>query len=96
VIHGVMDVIYRYGEQWHILDYKTADISARSVPEHAKRYAIQLGAYAQALQERLGSPTPPSVQLYYLHPSEWIELPPAQWAAAMRQFEHWVQQALSQ
>lgn len=96
VIHGIMDVVYYHQGTWYILDYKTADIRANSVPEHAKRYAIQLGAYAMALQERLNSPQAPTVQLYYLHPAQWYELPIAQWQAAMSQFDHWVAKALEE
>jgi ATP-dependent helicase/nuclease subunit A len=87
LIHGVMDLVYRYGDQWQVLDYKTADIPAQQADWHAERYAIQMGVYALALQERLGLASPPPAQLYYLHPGHLVTLEPARWRAALAQFE---------
>lgn len=48
--HGVMDVVYRKGETWHIIDYKTnADVD-----DLDKHYQEQLEAYVKAFGEMTG------------------------------------------
>ena len=48
--HGVMDVVYRKGNHWHIVDYKT-NADADDLDE---RYSAQLDAYVKAFQEMTG------------------------------------------
>ena len=48
--HGVMDVVYRKGNHWHIVDYKT-NADADDLDE---RYSTQLDAYVKAFQEMTG------------------------------------------
>jgi ATP-dependent helicase/nuclease subunit A len=85
ILHGVIDVLYQVGAEWYILDYKTAPISAAFVPHHARRYLYQVGAYARALEARLG--ILPIVQVYYLHPQRLYTLPPSEWQGALDQIE---------
>ena len=48
--HGIMDVVYRTGEQWYILDYKTnADAHDLDV-----KYQEQLAAYVEAFHDLTG------------------------------------------
>ena len=48
--HGIMDVVYRIGEQWFILDYKTnADAHDLDV-----KYQEQLAAYVEAFHDLTG------------------------------------------
>lgn len=50
--HGVMDAVYRKGDVWHIVDYKTnADAD-----DLDKQYQEQLDAYARAFKEMIGKP----------------------------------------
>jgi ATP-dependent exoDNAse (exonuclease V) beta subunit len=81
VIHGVIDVLYESGGAWYVLDYKTAPISAEAVKRHARRYAIQLGAYANAVELRTG--IAPIVQLYYLHPGVLEVIDESVWRKAL-------------
>ena len=48
--HGIMDVVYRIGDQWYILDYKTnADAHDLDV-----KYQEQLAAYVEAFHDLTG------------------------------------------
>ena len=50
VWNGIMDVVYRVGDEWHIVDYKTnADGTELDV-----RYAGQLSAYKAAFKAVIG------------------------------------------
>jgi ATP-dependent exoDNAse (exonuclease V) beta subunit len=49
--HGVMDVVYRKGTEWHILDYKT-NADADDLDEH---YREQLEAYIRAFRGMTGN-----------------------------------------
>jgi ATP-dependent exoDNAse (exonuclease V) beta subunit len=85
--------LYRYQGRWYVLDYKTADIRPDQANWHAQRYAVQLGAYAQAVEERTGEI--PIVQLYYLHPGVLIDLPESRWRDALTNLDLTVDEALS-
>ncbi len=49
--HGVMDVVYRKGDEWHIIDYKT-NADADDLDGH---YQEQLEAYRMAFREMTGN-----------------------------------------
>ncbi|MBR2067942.1 MAG: UvrD-helicase domain-containing protein, partial [Solobacterium sp.] len=50
IVHGIMDVVYRIGESWHIVDYKT-DYDAKGLE---KRHSAQMRLYEEALKETMG------------------------------------------
>ena len=50
IVHGVIDLLYRYGDSWHIIDYKT---NAERT-QLAEKYAAQLDAYQEAVREMIG------------------------------------------
>lgn len=55
--HGIMDVVYRTGKQWFILDYKTnADASELDV-----KYQQQLAAYVEAFRDLTGHTAKPLI-----------------------------------
>lgn len=93
IIHGQIDVLYKQNNQWVVLDYKTANIKPNWVRQHAKRYHIQVGAYARAVERRLGQT--PKVQLYYLHPGTLITIPQPEWEHALAELDDRVYTALS-
>ena len=68
VIHGAMDVLLQGADGvWRIIDYKTSD--ARDNPQrHARRYRLQLGVYAAAVQEQLDLGEPPRTYVHYPAP----------------------------
>ncbi len=93
IIHGQIDVLFKRDDAWHVLDYKTADIPAYRVREHSKRYHLQVGAYARAVEKRTGQT--PNVQLYYLHPGTLISVQPYEWEHALMELEKQVNNALA-
>lgn len=94
IIHGIIDVLYYYKDQWYVLDYKTASVSADYVAWHAKRYRYQLGAYAAAVEERIGQI--PKVWLYYLHSGKKYEITQETWEAALKGLDSEIEHALRQ
>ncbi|MCY3914383.1 MAG: UvrD-helicase domain-containing protein [Chloroflexi bacterium] len=75
VIHGVMDVLLRRGDdEWVIIDYKTNQVAEGAFAEHAKRFQLQLGIYAAAAKEQLGLAEPPLACIQYLRGNRMIEL----------------------
>lgn len=49
LLHGTIDFLGRNNTGWHILDYKTDRLAAKSsVQERAKSYALQMQAYSAA------------------------------------------------
>lgn len=55
--HGIMDVVYRIGTQWFILDYKT-NAEARDLDV---KYQEQLSAYVEAFRELTGHTPQPLI-----------------------------------
>ncbi|MBZ0308769.1 MAG: UvrD-helicase domain-containing protein [Anaerolineae bacterium] len=93
IIHGQIDVLFKRDNAWHVLDYKTADIPAHRVREHSKRYYLQVGIYARAVEKRTGQT--PHVQLYYLHPGTLISVQPYEWEQTLMELEKRVNYALT-
>ena len=52
---------------WRIVDYKSDHVDAAAVPEHARRYELQLLAYAIAARRHTGC-LPGEAVLYFLRP----------------------------
>ena len=50
IVHGVIDLLYRCGDVWQIIDYKT---NAERT-QLAEKYAAQLAAYTEAVREIAG------------------------------------------
>jgi ATP-dependent exoDNAse (exonuclease V) beta subunit len=55
--HGIMDVVYRIGEQWFILDYKT-NADAHDLDT---KYQAQLSAYVEAFHDLTGHTATPLI-----------------------------------
>lgn len=67
-VQGVIDCLYQDAEgDWHILDFKTNDVSAKRVAEEAERYELQLQVYAIAVEETIRTP-PKELVLHFLRP----------------------------
>jgi ATP-dependent helicase/nuclease subunit A len=67
-IQGVIDCLYQDAAgDWHILDFKTNDVSATSIAEEAERYQLQLQVYAIAVERTLGT-APTELVLHFLRP----------------------------
>jgi len=67
IIEGVIDKLYKSGDNWIILDYKTDNITKEEVAKRAKTYELQLGIYALGLDKILNA-TPKKLILFFLTP----------------------------
>ena len=83
-IIGVIDVLYEDAAGgWHVLDYKTNDITADATDEQLLApYEFQLGVYAHAVEQWFGV-APVEVSLVMLRPS--IRRVSRTWTAARRE-----------
>jgi ATP-dependent exoDNAse (exonuclease V) beta subunit len=67
-IQGVIDCLYQDPTgNWHIMDFKTNDITAAKVPHVAHQYELQLHVYAIAIERTLGQ-SPTELVLHFLRP----------------------------
>ena len=71
LIYGVIDLLIRDASgRWRVVDYKTGMVSgylrseSGTLPVHARRYHLQVGVYAAAVQELTGET--PAVYIHYL------------------------------
>ena len=92
VIHGVIDLLFFDGKDWHIIDYKTALVSWKDAQENARRYFLQVGVYAAAVHAHIGCP--PHTALYYIHPARLVTVQPDDWQLALARLDDDVRVAL--
>ncbi|MCH2115032.1 MAG: UvrD-helicase domain-containing protein [Pirellulales bacterium] len=80
-LHGVIDCLYQDAAgSWHVVDYKSNQVSAGGVPVAAERYALQIFAYSLACEAALGVAPVESI-LYFLRPGAEFDF---SWDAAQR------------
>ncbi len=85
VIHGVIDVLLQQPDgRWIVMDYKTGFVRDQAYQKHAKRYHLQLGVYADAVQTRLGGVVP-ATSIHYIRHTQTVEIPEHAWREALRQ-----------
>ena len=53
-VHGTIDLVYRNGSGWHVIDFKTDDVRGRPVADVSERYLPQLALYREALKRATG------------------------------------------
>ena len=63
-VHGSIDLVYRSGGNWNLVDFKTDDLRGRPPEEAAKPYLPQLALYASALEH--ATRERPSASLLFL------------------------------
>ena len=91
ILHGIMDALYqRPDKTWIVLDYKTSYVpvdesGTRDIDAHARRYYLQVGAYAAAVQQQLN--VTPIVYIHYIPYNKTVEVPAASWQAEIRRIE---------
>ena len=68
VLRGQIDLLYRTGDVWRIVDYKSDHIQSDQAAEHAERYWLQMLAYSAAATRHLGA-GPVEARLYFLRPA---------------------------
>jgi ATP-dependent exoDNAse (exonuclease V) beta subunit len=91
IIHGKIDALMQNADgEWVVIDYKSSTVrggrSATNLADHARRYHLQMGVYASAVQRLLGSVTP-QVYIYYIRYNHTIRVETAEWKAALDMME---------
>ena len=61
----------------------------RPVRDHARRYHLQVGVYAEAVREQLGGITP-DVSIHYIRYAETIQVYPGEWELALGKMEGYI------
>lgn len=67
-LQGFLDCLYLDEAGWHVLDYKTNQVDAKSLAAVAAEYEMQMLVYALAVERILGRP-PASIVLHFLRPN---------------------------
>ncbi len=94
-VSGKIDMLYKdRSGQWVVLDYKTTDIDADYVDVHARRYYLQVGIYAAAVEELTGQV--PDIFLHYIRPGVTVRVSEAAWRDALAHLETDLLDALTQ
>lgn len=67
-LQGYIDCLYQDPDgRWHLLDYKSNDVSAAASRDEAARYEMQMVVYALAAEHALGQ-SPVELALHFLRP----------------------------
>lgn len=91
VIHGVIDVLFQKADgTWVIVDYKTSNVSDKTYTTHAKRYHLQVGVYAAAVQQQLGNHIIPETHIHYIRHDRTIIVPTDAWQSELSQLERYI------
>ncbi len=94
-LQGTLDCLYQDPTgDWHLLDYKTNQVSNADVPQLAEHYAMQMFVYSLACKQALGV-APVESTLHFLRPAiefvfEWTD---AQRTAMTEQIDQVIQQS---
>lgn len=74
VAHGVLDVLLQRADgSWAIIDYKTSE-ARDDYSRHARRFQLQMGIYAAAVQQRFGLARLPQTYIHYLRGNQTVAL----------------------
>lgn len=90
VIHGVIDVLFQQPDgTWVIVDYKTSRVPDKDYETHAKRYHLQIGVYAQAVQVQLNGLIP-QTYIHYIRDDKTILIPTGAWHEEFNHLEKYI------
>ena len=91
VIHGVIDVLFQKTDgSWVIVDYKTSNVINKDYDNHARRYHLQVGVYAAAVQQQLGNAIIPQTHIHYIRNDRTVVVPTHAWQAELSQLERYI------
>ncbi len=86
IIHGVIDVLFQHEDgRWILVDYKTGYVPSHAAESHARRYYLQVGAYAAAVQAQIGAI--PDVYIHFIRYNTTVSVATAAWQAELAQLE---------
>jgi ATP-dependent exoDNAse (exonuclease V) beta subunit len=101
ILHGVVDLLLQRDDgSWAVVDYKTGYVASQPLHEHARRYHLQVGAYAEALSTHLilaglmRPGTAPAVYIHYIRHQQTITVTPDEWRAALAALERQIDKVL--
>ena len=93
IVHGVIDALFRRPDGvWVIVDYKTSTL-AQATPavaqQHARRFHMQVGAYADAVREQLQMVDGAGLLVYihYVRYGLTVEVTRDEWQKALEKME---------
>ncbi|MFN8375183.1 MAG: PD-(D/E)XK nuclease family protein [Anaerolineae bacterium] len=93
-IHGVIDMLLQEADgTWTIIDYKTSYVedgfgvyNPDLLKEHAQRYHLQVGVYAEAARVQIGGQAP-RAYIHYLRYRRTVEIRENEWRSALMKLE---------
>lgn len=91
VIHGVIDLLFQQSDGgWVVVDYKTSRVLDEDFENHAKRYYLQVGVYAAAVQQQLGIDTIPETYIHYIRESRTVFVETSAWQHELGLLEQYI------
>jgi ATP-dependent exoDNAse (exonuclease V) beta subunit len=95
IIHGVIDTLFQQANgRWAVLDYKTSRLhrlhpaTLAEAAHHARRYHMQVGAYAAAVAQQLKVDADElDVYIHYIRHGLTVRINAVEWTAALNQME---------
>ncbi len=100
IIHGVIDLLLLTAEgRWAVIDFKTSDVGQRpslaALQRHARRYHLQVGAYASAAQRQLRETLKVDsvdigVYIHYIRYRQTVQIASQTWQAALANLEGFI------
>jgi ATP-dependent helicase/nuclease subunit A len=98
ILHGVIDALFQHEDgDWWLIDYKTSTVQGGlpNLNDHARRYHLQVGAYASAVSKELAGIVP-RVFIYYIQYNRRVEVPAAIWQAEVQKLEDYLGELIGQ
>lgn len=91
IIHGIIDALFKYQDDWWLVDYKTGTVRGGipNLAQHAQRYHLQLGAYASAVRQELAGETP-KVFVHYIQYNRTVLIPTEVWETEIDKLEKYI------
>jgi ATP-dependent helicase/nuclease subunit A len=91
-IHGIIDLLFQRSDGvWVIVDYKTSFVGKAplldEIAAHARRYHLQIGVYAAAVQAQIGGSIP-EAYIHYIRYSRAVPIATEDWREALENLEN--------
>lgn len=93
ILHGIIDLLFqRENGDWLVVDYKTSYLSdkaaatSQQIADHARRFHLQVGVYAAAIQEQLGRIVP-QTHIHYIRYTHTVRVTTDEWREALANLE---------
>ena len=95
ILHGIIDTLFQKPDgRWVIVDYKTSTLPAVDEAQakwHARRYHMQVAAYAAAVAEQLKVDADDlDVYIHYVRYNLTVEVMPDEWQTALSKMEAYI------